>query len=147
MYGILIPAHNVVAWIVLATAVFVLIKSVTRQQTWNDGDTAWVRRLTTFVHLQLLLGLGLWFTSPTVAQARSSMADTMKDSNLRRLVVEHPTLMLLAAVAATVSGVLVRKAPSAPAKAKKALIGTLITLALIAAVIPWARLVTVWTER
>ena len=34
----------------------------------------------------------------------------------------------------------------ADAKAKKALIGTLITLALIAAVIPWQRLITKWTQ-
>jgi uncharacterized membrane protein len=146
MYGILIGVHNIVAWAVLATGLFVLLKAFTRQQSWNDGDTGWVRRLTLFVHLQLLAGLGLWFTSPTVAQARASMGDTMKDANLRRLVVEHPTLMLLAAVAATVSGVLVKKAPNAPAKAKKAMVGTLITMALIAAVIPWARLVTVWTN-
>jgi uncharacterized membrane protein len=146
MYPILISVHNVLAWLVLATGLFVLLRAFTKQQTWSDGDTSWVRRLTLLVHLQLLAGLGLWFTSPSVAQARASMGETMKDANLRRLVVEHPTLMLLAAIAATVSGVLVKKAPSAPAKAKKALVGTLITLALIAAVIPWARLVTVWTN-
>ncbi len=145
MYGILIYVHNVIAWAVLATGLFVLLKAFTRQQTWNDGDTAWVRRLTLFVHLQLLAGLALWFTSPTVAQARASMGETMKDAAARRLVVEHPTLMLLAAIVATVSGVLVKKASGAPAKAKKAMIGTLVTMALIAAVIPWARLVTVWT--
>jgi hypothetical protein len=145
MYGFLIGLHNVVAWAVLATGLFVLVKAATRQQTWNDGDTAWVRRLTLFVHLQLLAGLGLFFTSPTIAQARQSMGDSMKDPNLRRLLVEHPTLMLAAVIAATVSGVLVKKAPNAPAKARKALVGTLITMLLIAAVLPWARLVTVWT--
>jgi hypothetical protein len=146
MYSILISVHNVLAWLVLATGIFVLVRAATQQQTWSDADTSWVRRLTLLVHLQLLAGLGLWFTSPTVAQARASMGDTMKDATLRRLVVEHPTLMVLAAITATVSGVLVKKASTAPAKAKKALIGTLVTMALIAAVIPWARLVTVWTS-
>jgi hypothetical protein len=98
------------------------------------------------VHLQLLAGLGLWFVSPAVAAARASMGDTMKDPALRRLVVEHPFLMVLAVVAATVSGVLVKKAPHSAAKARKALIGTLVTLALVAAVIPWQRLVSQWTQ-
>ena len=98
------------------------------------------------VHLQLLAGLGLWFISPSVSAARASMGDTMKDPALRRLVVEHPFLMVLAVIAATVSGVLVKKAPSPATKARKALIGTLVTLALVAAVIPWQRLVTKWTQ-
>ena len=95
---------------------------------------------------ELLAGLGLWFTSPAVSAARASMGDTMKDPALRRLVVEHPSLMVLAVVAATVSGVRVKKAQGPAAKAKAALIGTLITLALVAAVIPWQRLVTSWTQ-
>lgn len=146
MYQILISVHNILAWLVLVVGPFVLVRAFTQQRTWSDGDTGWVRRLTLLVHLQLLAGLGLWFTSPTVAQARASMGDTMKDANLRRLVVEHPTLMLAAAIAATVTGVLVKKAPTSAAKAKKAQIGTLITMLLIAAVVPWARLVTVWTN-
>jgi uncharacterized membrane protein len=145
MYDILIIVHNVLAWAVLTTGLFVVYRALTAQQTWGDGDTGWVRRLTLFVHLQLLAGLVLWFVSPAVAAARANMGDTMRDTALRRLVVEHPTLMLLAAVAATVSGVMVRKAVTAPAKAKKALVGTLITLLLIALVIPWTRLASRWT--
>jgi hypothetical protein len=146
MYGLVIGVHNVLAWLVLVVAVLVLVRALTRRSTWSDADTGLVRKLTLLVHLQLLAGLTLWFVSPTVAAARATMSATMKDSAARRLVVEHPTLMLLAAVAATVSGVMVKKATGPEAKSKKALIGTLITLLLIAAVIPWARLVTSWTN-
>ena len=145
MYGFLIGAHNVLAWAVLFMGGFVIVRAIGRSTTWKDAETGLVRRLTLLVHLQLLAGLGLWFISPAVTAARASMGDTMKDPALRRLVVEHPFLMVLAVVAATVSGVLVKKAPTPAAKAKKALIGTLVTLALVAAVIPWQRLVTKWT--
>jgi len=146
MYGILLGTHNLLAWAVLIVGVLVLARAISRSATWSEADTGLVRKLTLLVHLQLLAGLGLWFVSPAVASARASMGDTMKDPALRRLVVEHPSLMILAAVAATVSGVLVKKASGSAAKAKKALIGTLITLALVAAVIPWQRLITKWTE-
>jgi hypothetical protein len=146
MYGFLIGAHNLLAWAVLLLGGFVIVRAIGRSATWSDAETGLVRKLTLLVHLQLLAGLGLWFVSPAVAAARASMGDTMKDPALRRLVVEHPFLMVLAVVAATVSGVLVKKAPNSAAKAKKALIGTLVTLALVAAVIPWHRLVGTWTQ-
>ena len=146
MYGFLIGAHNLLAWAVLLLGGFVIVRAIGRSATWSDAETGLVRKLTLLVHLQLLAGLGLWFVSPAVAAARAAMGDTMKDPALRRLVVEHPFLMVLAVVAATVSGVLVKKAPNSAAKAKKALIGTLVTLALVAAVIPWHRLVGTWTQ-
>jgi uncharacterized membrane protein len=145
MYGILIKFHNVFAWLVLATGLFVIFKALTAKTTWGPVESSWVRRLTLFVHLQLVAGLALWFVSPTVAQARTAMGATMKDAALRRVVVEHPTLMVLAVVAATVTSVMVRKAPSSEAKASKALVGTAITLLLAAAVIPWQRLIGSWT--
>ncbi len=145
MYGFLIGAHNLLAWAVLLVGGLVIVRALGRSATWSATETTLVRRLTLLVHLQLLAGLGLWFVSPAVSTARASMGDAMKDPALRRLVVEHPFLMVLAVIAATVSGVLVKKAPSPATKARKALIGTLVTLALVAAVIPWQRLVTKWT--
>lgn len=145
MYGGILKFHNVLAWLVLATGLFVIVKALTAKTSWGDGETSWVRRLTLFVHLQLVAGLALWFVSPTVATARATMGDTMKDAALRRVVVEHPTLMVLAVIAATVTSVTVRKASGSEAKAKKALVGTLITLVLAAAVIPWNRLIGSWT--
>jgi hypothetical protein len=145
MYGFLIGAHNLLAWAVLLVGGLVIVRALGRSATWSAAETTLVRRLTLLVHLQLLAGLGLWFVSPAVSAARAAMGDAMKDPALRRLVVEHPFLMVLAVIAATVSGVLVKKAPSPATKARKALIGTLVTLALVAAVIPWQRLVTKWT--
>jgi hypothetical protein len=40
---------------------------------------------------------------------------------------------------------MVRKAAGSDAKAKKALIGTLVTLVLVAAMLPWNRLIGSWT--
>ncbi|WP_439643142.1 hypothetical protein [Gemmatimonas sp.] len=145
MYGTVIALHNALAWLVLVVGVTVIVLGATASRTWGPAQTSWVRRFTLLVHLQFVAGLVLWFVSPGVAAARASMGDTMKNAELRRLVVEHPTLMLLAVVAATVTSVLVRKAPSSETKARKALIGTLVSLALIAAVVPWAQLIGRWT--
>jgi uncharacterized membrane protein len=145
MYGSVIALHNGLAWLVLIVGLIVLVQAGSAKATWGPAQTSWVRRLTLLVHLQFVAGLVLWFVSPTVAAARAVMGETMKNAATRRLVVEHPTLMLLAVIAATVTSVMVRKAPSSEAKAKKALAGTLLTLALIGAVIPWQNLISRWT--
>jgi hypothetical protein len=54
--------------------------------------------------------------------------------------------MLVAVITATVTSVLVRKAGSSEAQAKKALVGTAVTLLLVAAMIPWQRLTGSWTS-
>jgi len=146
MYGFLSSAHNLLAWAVLIVGVLILSRAGSRRATWSEADTGLVQKLTLLVHLQLLAGLGLWFVSPAVAAARASMSTTMKDPALRRLVVEHPFLMVLAVIVATVSSVRVKKASDSATKAKRALVGTLVTLALVAAVIPWQRLVAKWTQ-
>lgn len=145
MYEPILTVHNLLAWAVLGTGLFVVVRALQVRTRWSNADTSWVRRLTLFVHLQLVAGLALWFVSPTVQQARQSMGDTMRNPALRRVVVEHPTLMVLAVIAATVSGVLVRKAQGSAAKARTALVGTVATLALASAVIPWEQLVARWT--
>jgi len=145
MYPFILKFHNVLAWLVLATALLVLVKALTARTTWGDADTSWVRRLTVLAHLQLVAGLTLWFVSPSIAAAREAMGASMKDAATRRTLVEHPTLMVVAVIAATATSVLVRKANGSEAKAKKALAGTLITLVLVVAVLPWNRLIGSWT--
>lgn len=145
MYGFLIKFHNVLAWLVLAAGLLVIVKGLTAKATWGPAETSWVRRLTLFVHLQLVAGLALWFVSPTIVQARAVMGEAMRDAATRRLLVEHPTLMVAAVIAATVTSVRVRKGETSEAKASRALIGTIVTLVLVAAVIPWQRLVGSWT--
>lgn len=145
MYPFILKFHNVLAWLVLATALLVLVKALTARTTWGDAETSWVRRLTVLAHLQLVAGLTLWFVSPSIAAARVAMGASMKDAATRRTLVEHPTLMVVAVIAATVTSVLVRKANGSDAKAKKALVGTLVTLVLVAAMLPWNRLIGSWT--
>ncbi len=145
MYPFVLKFHNVLAWLVLATALLVIVKALTAKAGWGDAETSWVRRLTILAHLQLVAGLTLWFVSPSIAAARTAMGASMKDAATRRTLVEHPFLMVVAVIAATVTSVVVRKAAGSDAKAKKALIGTLVTLVLVAAMLPWNRLIGSWT--
>jgi len=52
------------------------------------------------VHIQILVGLALYFLSPKVAL--NDMASTMKDGIARYWTVEHAVMMILAAVLITI---------------------------------------------
>jgi hypothetical protein len=63
------------------------------------------------VDTQVLIGLVLYFfLSPNVHQAMGDVGAAMKDGHLRYYLVEHPTLMILAAAALHVGNVLVKRA-------------------------------------
>lgn len=89
-------------------------------------------------HLQIVIGLILYFVSPTVEVAMSDMGAAMKNADLRFWAVEHVTLMLVAAVLVTVGRVLSKKATVDIVKHKRAAIFFSIAFAVIMQAIPWA---------
>jgi membrane protein DedA with SNARE-associated domain len=86
----------------------------------------------TFMHLQLIIGLILYFISPKVIFSGSSMSDPI----LRFFLVEHISLMLIAVVLITVGYVKTKKIEGVK-KYRTILIYYVISLLLILASIPW----------
>ena len=91
-------------------------------------------------HIQLLIGIVLYFVSPRGAKAIASqgMSEAMKDPNLRLYVVEHPLAMILTVVFITVGYSKHKKKLTSKPKFK--LLAIFYTLALIVMLsrIPWA---------
>ena len=91
-------------------------------------------------HIQLLIGIVLYFVSPLGAKAIASegMSAAMKDPNLRLYVVEHPLAMILTVVFITVGYSKHKKKLTSKPKFK--LLAIFYTLALIVMLsrIPWA---------
>ncbi|MBL7791563.1 MAG: cytochrome B [Saprospiraceae bacterium] len=92
MYDILKHTHSGLRWVALLLMLTVI---VTAWQTWKS-NAPYKQRLTLFTlivsHLQLLLGLIMYFMSPHVQFGEGFM----KDSVLRFYGVEHITIMVLA---------------------------------------------------
>jgi heme A synthase len=90
-------------------------------------------------HIQLLLGLVLYFISPLGMQSFSSngMATVMKDANLRLFAVEHITVMILAVVLITIGYSKHKKKLVSKPKFKTLAIFYSIALVLMLSRIPW----------
>ncbi len=88
-------------------------------------------------HLQLLIGLVLWFISPNGLQAIQANGMGGLSSPARKLAVEHPFLMLIAVVLITIGYSKHKKKLVSTPKFK--MLAIFYTLALIAvlAIIPW----------
>ena len=135
MYKGLVHAHSGLRWVALAlllATVFVSISRWTGNKSFTEGN----RKLYLFtlisVHLQLVLGLILYFISPKVNFSATS------DRIIRFYTVEHITIMLLAIILITIGYSRSKRATSDMQKHR--LVGILygIGLGLILAGIPWA---------
>ena len=90
------------------------------------------------VHVQLLLGLGLYFISPFVKAAmEAGMGEAMKDSVMRFWLVEHLFGMLIGITLITIGRIASKKATEDKAKFKKIAVYFTLGLLAILITIPW----------
>ncbi|HMQ63947.1 MAG TPA: cytochrome B [Flavilitoribacter sp.] len=136
MYVILRQAHSGLRWVILLLIVAAIVQAWNKWQKKSPFEPK-KQRLALFAlivtHLQLLLGVILYFVSPKVAFG----ANMMKDPVTRFFSVEHVTLMALA-VALITMGYSRSKRSAPDAKGFKILaLFYLAGLVLLLAGIPW----------
>lgn len=92
-------------------------------------------------HIQLLIGLVLYFVSPNALGAirNNGMGAVMKDSYLRMMAVEHLTVMLLAVILITVGYSKHKKKLTSKPKFKALALFYTVAFILILSRIPWAQ--------
>lgn len=89
-------------------------------------------------HLQILIGLVLFFISPMIRWFSSGdKGMIMKDSTLRLYNVEHPLIMIIAVILITIGFSRHKKKVSSASKFKIILVFYGIALLLILSRIPW----------
>lgn len=87
------------------------------------------------MHIQLLLGIILFFTKGYFDE--NSMKDIMGNDALRKLVVEHPTTMIIAVTLVTIGYSKHKKKLVSKPKFKMLAVFYSIALILVLAMIPW----------
>jgi len=129
-------AHSGLRWVVLLLLIVAIVNALIKWRNGKDhtdGDRKIALFAMTFVHLQLILGLILYFISPAV----QFNASTMSDKVLRFYSVEHLTIMLIAIALITMGYSKAKKGMEAAQKFRPVFVYYLIGLILILAGIPW----------
>jgi hypothetical protein len=132
--------HSGLRWIALILLVAALFKAISgwmNKRIYLPAD----RKLATFtvisVHLQLVIGLILYFMSPTVKDALADFGAAMKNSTLRFFAMEHLVGMLVAIVFITIGSASAKRAKDDAIKHKRIAIWFGLGLLLILSMIPW----------
>ena len=141
MYETFLFIHSWLRWIVLVLAVIVIFKSFMGwqlKQKYGKSDNALSASFVGSMHLQLLIGLILYFfLSPITTSAFQDFGGAMKAASIRYWAVEHIFVMILAVVVAQIGRSRSKKASSNIKKFKTVTIFYLIALILMLSRIPF----------
>jgi len=135
MYTGLQHAHSGLRWLILILIIVSIINSITNRskESFTERDKKTYLFTMSFVHLQFLIGLVLYFISPLVKFG----SDTMSNSVTRFYTVEHFLGMFIAIMLISVGYSKSKKKLEVAAKHKTITIFYGIALLLILASIPW----------
>lgn len=135
MDAALLTTHNLLRWIMIPLMLFVLFRSYSG---WLGGkpyeklDKATGGALVGFAHLQLLIGLIIYFAvSPWFEMLKADFGGVMGDSVSRLKAIEHPLTMIIAVVLIQLGRTFSKKATEDKARFQKVAIYTTIALVLI----------------
>lgn len=89
-------------------------------------------------HIQLLIGIVLYFVAPWFDSFQGGMGEVMKDSTLRLYLVEHPLIMIIAIALITIGYSKHKKKLTSRPKFKLLSIFYTLALILVLSRIPWS---------
>lgn len=135
MHTALLHTHSGLRWILLISFIIsiVVLYKASKKSTPSNKIKSYVLFTLIISHIQLIIGLILYFISPKVV----FQAASMKNSVLRFYLVEHISLMLIALILVTIGYVKWKKAIEGTTKMKSLFWYYTIALILILISIPW----------
>lgn len=141
MYAFLLTVHSLVRWLVLISLTLSTIKAF---RGWIGGgvfsgtDKKLLRATVSITHLQFVIGLGLYFFSPTVRYFLGNFSAAVHERDPRFFGVEHITMMAIAIVLITVGSSKTKRRATDQGKFKTMAIWLGVGLLIIFLSIPWS---------
>ena len=140
MYTGLLHLHNLLRYVVVILLIIAVFKSFIGWFAKKEY-TAFDNKVSLFLlisaHLQLVIGLGLYFMSPIVEAALSNFGETMKDPTLRYWGVEHIASMIVGIAIITLGRIMAKKGKDDSAKFRRQAVYFVLAMVLIFSAIPW----------
>jgi membrane protein DedA with SNARE-associated domain len=130
---ILVRAHSGFRWVVLALMIYAIFNALRKKDFYAKSDRLLNMFAMVSLHIQLVIGLILYFTSAKV----SFVEGWMKNQLLRFYGMEHISLMIIAIILVTIGHAKAKRASEPAKKHKTILLFYAIGLILILASIPW----------
>ena len=135
MYTGLSHLHHYLPYVLFFLMGLVILKSIkgmVNQEEYTESDKKLGLFAMIVAHVQLTVGIALYFVSPMVI----SMGDAMKDATTRLYAMEHPLMMVVAIVLLTMARAKTKNLSDVSAH-KKNLLFFVLALVAIVSRIPW----------
>jgi hypothetical protein len=138
MYHILIVLHSYVRWFVLLSliiAVFKAFRSYFSNKSFTKSDNAVRHWAATTAHIQLMIGMLLYFQSPLIKYFLKHKPGANTDYSFFGMI--HSTLMLAAVVIVTIGSAMAKRKETDKEKFRTMLFWYSVALLIIFIAIPW----------
>lgn len=140
MYSSLLFYHNLLRWIALLALVYACARAFSgyiHKKPFGIFDNKIRHWTATILHIQLLVGMILYFQSPVVRYFNNTLASSIKSLEHSFFGLLHPVLMLIAIIIITIGSAKSKRQVTSNAKFKTMLIWFSIGLLIILMIIPW----------
>lgn len=140
---IMLQIHHWVAYILLLLLIVSVVKFVmgaAQKSAFSGLDNKLSLFTLIFMHTQVLIGLGVYFSSGPYQALKANAADAMATPVIRMMAVEHPLVGIIAAVLITMGRSRAKKRTEDAAKFRQHLIFFGIGTLLVLSRVPWERL-------
>ena len=140
MFETLTFYHNFVRWLVLASLVYAIYRACKGYYSgtiFTKTDNAIRHWTATVAHIQLVIGMVLYFKSPSVKYFWANFRIAVKNFDVTFFALIHISLMLIAIVWITIGSALAKRRQPDKEKFRTMLVWFSIALAMIFIAIPW----------
>jgi len=141
MYLLVLATHSLIRWFVLVSLVFAIFRAYRGwllNKPFLKFDNS-VRHITaTIAHVQLIIGLWLYFISPIVAYFLYNFSTAVHNRQVRFFGMEHVTMMLTGIILITIGSAKAKRKTTDKEKFKTMAIWFTIALLVILSSVPWS---------
>lgn len=140
MYQTLTFYHTFVRWLVLASLLFAIYRAYRgyiSKSTFSKTDNAVRHWTATIAHIQLVIGMMLYFTNPSTKYFWSNFSEAVKNLDLLFFGIIHITCMFIAILIITIGSALAKRKQVDQDKFRIMLVWFSIALIIIFIAIPW----------
>lgn len=140
MYPFLLALHSLVRWLVLISLLATVIRGYTgwigkKSFTKTDDRLRFVT--TTIAHIQLIIGLWLYFISPITDYFLHNFQTAVHERQIRFFGMEHSVMMFLAVTLITIGSAKAKRKSEGHEKFRTMAVWFTIGLLMILTSIPW----------
>lgn len=140
MYQLLLILHSLVRWLVLISLLVAIVRAYSGwlgNKPFSKMDNTVRMVAVTTAHIQLVIGISLYFISPVVRYFLNYFKEAVHQREIRFFGMEHITMMVIAIIILTIGSVKTKRKTIDQQKFKTMAIWFTIALLIIFLSIPW----------